>query len=163
MGQAKRRGTYEDRVKQATKDNIPCDLLIIKRSKRTPTLEFQYAQGSLPADPRVDRQAAINALHNDWGHDGTYIQIAGEYIAHSPSLQMARQGIIPKIMVNADTGVRQHIDLENLGCVIEFELVGEAITTTGPRWCTPEEVRAHSERLKQENGHTHSIRERQPA
>lgn len=163
MGQAKRRGTYEDRVKQATKHNIPCDLLIIKKSKKIPTLEFQYAEVSLSVNPRVDRQAAINALHNDWGHDPKYIQIAGEYIAHSPSLQMVRQGLTAEMIVDANTGLPQHIDLENLGCVIEFELAGEAITTTGPQWCTPEQVRAQSDKLKQENRHTHSIRERQPA
>ena len=160
MGQAKQRGTYEDRVKQATKDNIPCHLLIIKRDTKIPTLEFQYAEGSLSAKPRVSRNDAINALHNNWGHDGRYIQIAGEYISHSPSFTMVRQGLMPKVIINADTGLQQHIDLKNLGCVIEFELNGKEIGTTGPQWCTPEEVKAEADKLKQENRLTHSIRGR---
>ena len=159
MGQAKQRGTYKQRVKQAKKDNIPCHLLIIKKDTKIPTLEFQYAEGSLSAKPRIKRNEAINALHNNWGHDSTYIEIAGEYISHSPSLTMVRQGLMPNVMQYLNPGLQQHIDLKNLGCVIEFELDGKAITTTGPQWCTPEEVKAQADKLKQENRLTHSIRQ----
>ena len=66
---------------------------------------------------------------------------------------------MPKVMLDLNTGLQQHIDLKNLGCVIEFELDGKAITTTGPQWCTPEEVKAQADKLKQENRLTHSIRQ----
>ena len=158
MGQAKQRGSLEDRIKRATKDHTQCDLLIIKRDTELPALEFQHGEVSLSTKPRVDRSDAINTLHNNWGHDGRYIQLAGEYISHSPSLALARSGIVPKLMLDPNTGRVQHIDLENLGCVIEFELEGKGITTAGPQWMTPAEVKQQADQLRQENQHTHSIR-----
>lgn len=158
MGQAKRRGSFEERLQQAQADQIACDLLIIKHDTRHPMLEFQHGVVHLKEQSRVDRSAAINGLHNNWGHDSTYLGIAGEYLTHSPSLQMARQGFIPEVIWDPNTGRQQHIDLQNLGCVIEFTLEGEAITTDGPQWCTPEEVHKKAAELRQQNQHTHSIR-----
>jgi hypothetical protein len=156
MGQAKKRGTLEHRVKQA--GGVECQLLIVKHSDSAPTLEFQCASVTIPKKPKVSRSDAINALHNNWTHDGYYSAVAAEYLAHSPSLTMAQAGIVAKNiwdinlmkMVNAP-------NLSDLGCVIEFTLDGKAITTTGPLWMSPAEVLQKAEQLKQQNRHTHSI------
>jgi hypothetical protein len=149
---------HKNKKKQA--GGVECQLLIVKHSQSTPKLEFQCATITIPKKPSMSRSSAINALHNDWAHDGYYSAVAAEYLAHSPSLTMAQAGIVAKNIW--DINHMKMVDapnLSDLGCVIEFRLSGPEIYTDGPMWMSKAEVLQKASQLKQKNQHTHSILE----
>ena len=152
----------EQVVKKAVKKGAGkvCSLLIIKIGDKEPKLEFMSGEVGLTDNPTTKRNDCIDALHNNWGHDGRFLGIAAEYLSHSPSLHLASSGIKAKFMLDINTGLQQQLDLNNLGCILTFKLDGKQIGTTGPQWCTPEEVKAEADKLKQNNRLTHSIRGR---
>jgi hypothetical protein len=140
---------------------IKCDLLI-KKTDENGEVEFSYCKKvEIPSKPKFRRNDLINSLGMPWGHSGHCIGITAAYLSHSPSLEFAKMGLYPDMQVNIHSGRVQTMNLDNLGCMIEFTTGKEGenvfINTNGPDWMTPEEVKVEADKLENRYKDTHSI------
>ena len=134
-----------------------CSLLIISK-KDGKIREFQHGEVIIPNRCKQNRDELIGGLGRKWGHNNTAIILATMYLAESPSLQMVRkQGSELFKVMSGKTGPHE-LDLDNLGCVIEFEVTpGVGAGTDGPLWRSADEVREYAKEVMANHKLTHSI------
>ena len=140
---------------------IKCDLLI-KKTDENGEVEFSYCKKvDIPSKSKFSRNDIINSLGMPWGHSGHPIAITADYLSYSPGLEFAKMGLNPDNQINLHSGRVQTMDLDNLGCMIEFTTgkQGEKvfINTNGPDWITPAEVKVEADKLQNRYKDTHSI------
>ncbi len=117
-----------------------CRMFISRTDKKTGEIKMAYADVGIPTKPYGDRDGLLGDLCNDWdGHINQAIQTASAYLSHSSSLMFAKSGMTANVMCN-NNGIIDNLDLNNLGCVLEFEVDGREINTQGPQWMSPGDV-----------------------
>lgn len=173
MGQAKQRGTFEERVKQAKKivgdtGDICTLLAIVKHNNKTvfracgETIIPKYkGEFGSPKWEKKRNQWFCSLSHlkdyectSDKQANEILLKVA-HYLRFSPALYMAKNLPTPNDGIFcAHTGHRQTIDFDRLGCVFEYELetnpksyTGYAINTKGPQWMTASDVIKEAKRL----------------
>ena len=152
MGQAKNRGSYEDRVKQAQDKITTCTLLAIATDNGKPFFQG-CAEVGIPdtiskdefGQPKWDEfrtktlQSILWATQNKMD-PSEILSFIGVYLESSPTLWTERN--YPGTVINsscARTGHIHTVDIDNLGCVFEYD-ISRNPTTFGPKFMTPNEV-----------------------
>ena len=147
---------FINKAKAANKGE-DCQLLIIKRDSRDGSVEFQHGIVTLPKNPKTSRNDAIGCMGNTWIHDNWALCMTAEYLAHSPTLNMARSGMIgPNTQVQGKLGL-QTIDLDNLGCYIEYTVDAKGVYTDGPQWMSPKDVKTKADAVAKKYAASHDI------
>jgi hypothetical protein len=155
MAQAK--AYFINKAKQANVGE-DCQLLILKRDSRDGSVEFMHGLVSIPKNAKVARNDAIGSLGIEWGHDGKILCMVSEYLSHSPTLDMARMGILgADSCVSGAAGVGK-IDLNNLGCFIEFDVDARGVYTKGPLWMDPSDVNVKADQIAKKYAGSHDIK-----
>mgnify|MGYP003650191895 CR=1 FL=1 len=146
-----------------------CRLFIKKTNTKTGDVEFILGDVTIPdpSDIKEDRDQILGALGSDWKHDEWPLGVAAGYLGTTMSFQFAKDGLMTsptlfgKFFTN--TGGGMDIDLDNLGCVIEFEvegdgnLTGVGIGTYGPKWMSPSKVDKIASKTIKKYKKSHSI------
>ena len=157
VSMAEAKAYFINKAKQANVGE-DCQLLILKRDSRDGSVEFMHGLVSIPKNAKVARNDAIGSLGIKWGHDGRVLIMVGEYLAHSPSLDMARMGVIgPDSIVQNAVGDGK-IDLNNLGCFIEFDVDARGVHTKGPLWLDPSDVKVKADKIAKTYAGSHNIK-----
>jgi hypothetical protein len=168
MGQAKQRGTLEQRVQQAldnyTKNSHKCTVFtdVKYRGKsiftsvgecvipdEVPSDKFGSQQWEKIRNKHFGALATVDMYDQSKGATPQVIlALIGRYLQHSATLHTERH--YPGITESNTcfrTGHIHKVDLNNLGCVFEFELkdhpksaTGVAINTQGPKWMLGSDV-----------------------
>ena len=135
-----------------------CTLLIRKRDSRDGSTEFQHGIVNIPKNAKVARNDAIGSLGIEWGHDGKILCMVSEYLSYSPTLNMARAGAIgPDSIVQGAAG-NGKIDLNALGCYIEFDVDAKGVHTKGPLWMDPSDLKVKADQIAKKYANTHDIK-----
>ena len=154
MGEAK--AYFIHKAKQANVGE-DCQLLILKRDSRDGSVEFMHGLVNIPKNAKTARNDAIGSLGIEWGHDGKILSMVSEYLSYSPTLNMARAGAIgPDSIVQGAAGVGK-IDLNALGCYIEFNVDAKGVHTKGPLWMNPIDVKVKADQIAKKYANTHDI------
>jgi hypothetical protein len=147
-------------IKQAKQANVGenCQLLILKRDSRNGSVEFMHGRVNIPKTAKIARNDAISSLGIKWGHDGRILCMVSEYLSYSPTLGMARAGVIgADSLVQGAAGVGK-IDLNNLGCYIEFDVDAAGVHTLGPLWLDPSDVKVKADKITKTYAASHDIK-----
>ena len=153
---AEARAHFIESAEQEAKANqIPCTLFIKKTDTRDGSVEFSYAEIGIPKTPYGNRNELIGCLGRKWLNDSWPIMTVACYLSHSPSLTMAELGLGARFVMNNLGPV--NIDLDNLGCVIEFEADARGVSTQGPRWMSPKKVAKIAKNTAKKYRKTHNI------
>jgi len=147
-------------INKAKQANVgeDCQLLILKRDTRDGSVEFMHGLVNIPKNAKVARNDAIGSLGIEWGHDGKILAMVSEYLSHSPTLDMARMGILGAgSCVSGAAGVGK-IDLNNLGCFIEFDVDAKGVHTKGPLWLDPSDVKVKADKIAKTYAVSHDIK-----
>ena len=145
----------ESAVEETIANQIPCKLFIKKTDTRDGLVEFALGEIGIDKTPYGDRNELIGCLGRHWLNDGWPLGVVAAYLSHSPSLTMAELGLGAKFTMT-NTGM-QDIDLDNLGCVIEFEVDARGVSTQGPKWMSPKKVIKIAEKATKKYKRTHNI------
>ena len=172
MGQAKQKGTFEQRKKQAKEkwlqDSDQCTLLGVATYNGKPFF-MGCGEVLIPYDKGLDfgqskwekkKDMALgllcdkkryntdkNSLFSVKSH--LLLQAIGMYLEYSPTLWSEREH--PGLIISgtcARTGHEHKVNLQDLGCVFEYELkdnieatlYGVSINTLGPKWMATADV-----------------------
>ena len=167
MGQAKQRGSLEDRIRQAqakyettsfidrikqTQDPTRCTLLAIATDNGKPVFQG-CAEVGIPniiskaefGQPKWEEFRSKTLGSILWATENKQdpreiLNTIGIYLDTSPTLWSQRHYPgLSKHNSCARTGHVHTVDLDNLGCVFEYDISRDP-TTTGPRFMTPREV-----------------------
>jgi len=147
-------------INQAKQANLgdTCQLLILKRDSRDGSVEFMHGVVSIPKNSKIARNDAIGSLGGEWGHDGRMLCMVSEYLSHSPTLSMAREGIIAADSFIMTPAGSCNIDLNNLGCYIEFDVDYKGVSTKGPQWLDPSDVKVKAAEIAKTYADSHDVK-----
>jgi len=169
MGQAKKRGTYEERVQKAiddyAKNSHKCTVYTDVKYRgqsifdgvgeclipdEVPKDKFGSKEWEQTRNKHFSSLANLEMYDQNKGESPKVILgFVGRYLQHSLTLHMARNFPFLKAESNtcARTGHEHIVDLDDLGCVLEYELkdhpksvTGVSINTLGPRWMRSADV-----------------------
>jgi len=152
MGQAKNRGNYEARVKQAQDKITTCTLLAIATDNGKPFFQG-CAEVGIPdtisndefgqpkwEEFRTKTLGSILRATQNKQDPSEILSFIGVYLESSPTLWTERNYPgLSKQNSCARTGHIHTVDIDNLGCVFEYD-ISRNPTTTGPKFMTPNEV-----------------------
>ena len=156
ISNAEARAHFIEQAKQRNADDsYICNLFIKKYDKRDGSTEFQHGLISIPKKPYGNRTDLIGSLGFEWKHDSRALLTVAAYLSHSPSLRLAASNVGAIVMGN---GGIQEIDLDNLGCVIEFTADVRGCGTAGPQWMSPCDVDAYAKVTAARYAKTHDIK-----
>ena len=163
ISNAEARAHFIEQAKQRNADDsYICNLFIKKYDERDGSTEFQHGQISIPKKPYGNRTDLIGSLGFEWKHDSRALLAVAAYLSHSPSLQLAASNLggirlAAGGIVMGNSGIHE-IDLDNLGCVIEFTADVRGVSTAGPQWMSPGDVDAYAKVTVARHAKTHDIK-----
>jgi hypothetical protein len=162
VGEAKKRGTYEERLKKALKsykENSHKCLLFGEVKYKGKTLFSGIGECLIPDEIgkddfgsekwRKSGNRSIGVLADSELYKksaGVILNVMGHYLQHSTTLWSARHfKVQPEQSICFRSGHIHTCDLNALGCVIEFEIKdhpekGRGVSTNGPRWMKQADV-----------------------
>jgi hypothetical protein len=154
---AQARAHFIEQAKQRdADDSYTCKLFIKKYDTRDGSTEFQFGQVGISKKPYGNRNDLISSLGFDWKHDDRAFLTVAAYLSHSPSLHFAVSNLNSTVMMS-NSGIHE-IDLDNLGCVIEFTADEFGVSTNGPQWMSPSDVDAYAKVTAAQYAKTHDIK-----
>lgn len=157
VSMAEAKAYFINKAKQANAGE-DCQLLILKRDSRDGSVEFMHGLVSIPKKAKIARNDAIGSLGIEWGHDSKILCMVSEYLSYSPTLDMARMGVLgADSLVQGAAGVGK-IDLNNLGCFIEFDVDAKGVHTKGPLWLDPSDVKVKADKIAKTYAASHDIK-----
>ena len=159
----------KDRKAEMKARATKCRLFIKKINTKTDSVEFILGDVNIPdfSDIKEHTDRLLGALGSDWANESWPLGVSASYLGTTMSFQFAKDGLMTspslfgKFFTNSGGGM--DIDLDNLGCVIEFEvdgdgnLAGVGIGTYGPKWMSPSKVDKIASKTVKKYKKSHSI------